>query len=110
MKELVVRKVGIASLGKLIGTWAAIVGLVFGVIGAISTVVAVVANNDLSVLQDVLYSILALAVGIIVVPLFWFALGWLQGAILAVIFNVVVAGSGGLAIDVEENDLVIAKK
>jgi hypothetical protein len=42
-----------------------------------------------------------------------FLLGWLQGAILAVVFNVVVSGSGGLSVHVEETNMdgtAIAKK
>lgn len=108
MKELVVHKIGISSLGKLIGVWFAIVALVIGIIGAISGVVAVVAHNDFSLLQNIFYSIAILVFGVVVYPLIWYALGWLQGALLAIIFNIVVTGSGGLAMQVEEGP--VAKK
>lgn len=110
MKELTIQKVGVSSFGKLIGTWFAFVGLIFGFIGAVSSVVAIVSNNDLSVLQDVLYSILALFVGVILVPMLWFVIGWLQGALVSVIFNVVVSGSGGLTIEVEEKAIKTTNK
>ncbi len=106
MKELVVHKIGISSLGKLLGVWFAIVALVFGIIGSISGVVAVVAHNDFSLLQNIFYSIAILAFGLVVYPMLWFALGWLQGALLAIIFNVVVTGSGGLTMEVEEGSVV----
>ena len=106
MKKLTVHTLGVASLGKLVGTYAAILGLLFGIVSAISGVVAVIANNDYSVLEDVLFSIAILVAGFVVAPLIWFALGWIQGALMAVIFNVVVSGSGGLTMNVEEEGTV----
>ncbi|MFO0882183.1 MAG: hypothetical protein U0491_01925 [Candidatus Saccharimonadales bacterium] len=35
MQRLVVHKVGVGSLGKLIGTWFAIIGVVVGIISAV---------------------------------------------------------------------------
>ena len=46
---------------------------------------------------------------IIVYPLVMFLLGWIQGAIMAVVFNVVVAGSGGLDLEVAESKLEAKK-
>jgi hypothetical protein len=102
MKELTVHKVGVGSLGRLVGTWAAILGLIVGVLAAIVSVVAVFESNDYSVLGGLGVSALIVLGWTVVYPLVMFAFGWLQGAIIGLVFNLVVSGSGGLAIQVSE--------
>jgi hypothetical protein len=108
MKKLVVHKVGISSLGKLVGVWAAILGLVVGVIGSVVSVVSVFENNNYSVLGGIGVALLVVLGWVIVYPVVMFVVGWVQGAIVAIVFNVVVAGSGGLTLDVEEGKLEVA--
>lgn len=110
MKELVVHKVGVGSLGRLVGTWAAIVGLIVGVLAAIVSVVSVFANNDYSVLGGVFVSVLIVLGWIVLYPVVMFAFGWIQGAIIGLVFNFVVSGSGGLKIQVEEGSVAPVKK
>jgi hypothetical protein len=109
MQKLVVHKVGVMSLGKLVGVWGAILGVIIGVISAVVSAVGVVASNDFSVWGNILASVGIVLGWIIVYPLVMFLLGWLQGAIMAVVFNVVVSGSGGLDLEVEEAKLVTKK-
>lgn len=102
MQRLVVHKVGVGSLAKLYGVWAAIVGIVVGVIAAVVTTVSLFQNNDFGV-----FSGLGVAVGvslgwIVVYPFVMYLFGWLQGAVIAVVFNMVISGSGGLSVEVEE--------
>jgi len=87
-----------------------VVGLVIGVISAVVTSVGVVSSNDYSVLTNLIVSIGIVLGWIVVYPMIMFLVGWLQGAIFAVIFNVVVSGSGGLNLEVEEGKLNVAKK
>ena len=114
MQRLVVHKVGVGSLGKLVGTWFAIVGVVVGVISAVVSTVSVFANNDYSFLAGIGIAILLVLGWVLLYPVLMFFIGWLQGAILAVVFNVVIAGSGGLSVHVEETNMdgtpVTAKK
>lgn len=114
MQRLVVHKVGVGSLAKLVGVWFAIVGLVLGVISAVVSAVSVFANNDYSVLGGVAVAILVVLGWVLVYPVVMFFLGWIQGAIVAVIFNVVISGSGGLSVHVEETNMdgtpITAKK
>lgn len=109
MQRFLVHKVGIGSLGKLVGTWFAIIGLATGIIASVVTAVTIFDKGG-NVLLNVLYSVLATLALLILYPLVWFLVGWLQGAILAVIFNVVVAGSGGLSVHVEETKMDGTKK
>lgn len=105
MKRFLVHKVGVGSLGKLIGVWFAIVGLFVGVISAVVSTVSVFANYDYSVLAGIGVALLIAVGWVIVYPVIMFLIGWIQGAILAVIFNVVVAGSGGLSVHLEETNM-----
>lgn len=108
MKTLTVRRVGVASFAKLFGIWAAILGLVFGVIGAITSTVGVISNNNYSVLGDIGISIAIIVGWVIVYPLVMFLIGWIQGAIVAIIFNIVVSGSGGLALTIDEEEIKVS--
>ena len=105
MQRLVVHKVGVGSLGKLIGTWFAIIGVVVGVISAVVSTVSVFANNSYSFLAGLGIAVLLVVGWALIYPVIMFLLGWLQGAILAVVFNVVVSGSGGLSVHVEETNM-----
>lgn len=105
MQRLVVHKVGVGSLGKLIGTWFAIIGVVVGVISAVVSTVSVFANNSYSFLAGLGIAVLLVVGWVLIYPVIMFLLGWLQGAILAVVFNVVVSGSGGLSVHVEETNM-----
>lgn len=105
MQRLVVHKVGVGSLAKLIGVWFALVGLVIGVISAVVSTVSVFANYDYSVLGGIGVAILLVIGWVFVYPIVMFVIGWIQGAILAVIFNVVISGSGGLSVHVEETSM-----
>lgn len=104
MQRFLVQKVGIGSLGKLVGTWFAILGLLGGVVASVVASVAIFDNNS-SALLSILCSLLATVGLLVVCPLVWFLVGWLQGAVLAVVFNVVVSGSGGLSVHLEETKM-----
>mgnify|MGYP000961097601 FL=1 len=114
MQRLVVHKVGVGSLAKLIGVWFAIIGIVVGVISAVVSAVSVFANNSYSFLGGLFVAVLVVVGWVFLYPIVMFFIGWIQGAILAVVFNVVVAGSGGLSVHVEETNMdgsaVAAKK
>ena len=109
MQKLVVHKVGVMSLGKLVGVWGAILGVIIGVISAVVSAVSVVAYNNFSVWGNIFASIGVVLAWVIAYPLVMFLLGWLQGAVMAVVFNVVVSGSGGLDLEVEEAKIVAKK-
>lgn len=105
MEKLVVHKVGISSLGKLVGVWAAIVGIIIGLVGAVASSVEVVDSNNFSALGNI-FAVIGIVLGwIVIYPLVMFLVGWVQGALIAIVFNVVVSGSGGLTLEVEESKL-----
>ena len=102
MNKILLQKVGVSSLGKLFGTVNAIIGVIIGTVSAIVTTVSVVANNDYGVLTDVFVAIGITLVGVVVYPLVLFAMGWLYGAVVALVVNLVVGASGGLELEVED--------
>ncbi|MFO0882184.1 MAG: hypothetical protein U0491_01930 [Candidatus Saccharimonadales bacterium] len=63
------------------------------------------ANNSYSFLAGLGIAVLLVVGWVLIYPVIMFLLGWLQGAILAVVFNVVVSGSGGLSVHVEETNM-----
>jgi hypothetical protein len=102
MQKVLVQKVGVSSLGKLFGTVNAIIGVVIGTISAIVSTVSVIANNNYGVLTDIFVSIGIVLLGVVVYPLVLFVVGWLYGAIVALVVNLVVGVSGGLEIEMQE--------
>lgn len=105
MQRLVIHKVGVGSLGRLIGTWFAIVSVIVGVFAAVATNVQLFNTYHYSVIEGTLVVVLVSAAWVLLYPLVMFVVGWVNGAILALIFNFVVSGSGGLSVHVEETAL-----
>jgi hypothetical protein len=102
MKTISIQHVGVSSFGKLVGTWHAIVGLFTGVFVAISASINFVNTSDLSVFTEVLLSIAIVVGSITLIPVFAFLIGWINGAITALVLNLVVGTSGGLEVDIED--------
>lgn len=83
-ESVIVRKVGVSSLGKLVGTVQAIVGLAVGIIAAIVGTVSVVSNSGASVLMNLFCAVGIVLVGLVVYPLVAFLIGWLYAPICSV--------------------------
>ena len=106
MKELTIRRVSVASLGNLVGVWYAIVGLFVGVISGISTTVSIIDNNpQFSTATDVIVAIGVILGGLVLTPMLFYVWGWLQGAVLAVLFDFVSKHSGGIRVTVDEKSV-----
>lgn len=103
MRDLFVMRLDIGSVGKLTGAWAAFFGFIYGVIGGVTASVSIIANNSYTVLQDILVLIAALLFGIIIIPMLLFFLGWLHGAVFALVLDFLMSRTGGLKITVEDS-------
>jgi hypothetical protein len=98
MKEVTITKVGVSSLGRLLGFANAIISLIVGIIAAVVSTVSVIANNDYSVFQDIIVA-LGITFGyVLLLPLIAFGIGWLYGAVIALVWNVFLGASQGLDI------------
>lgn len=109
MKNLTVTRVGITSIGKLVGTVNAILALAIGIVAAITAIITYVSSSNDGFFTELIGSV-AIGLGaLIIYPLIAFALGWLIGVLYAFIFNVVIGVSGGVELTVEE-EAVKAKR
>ncbi len=102
MSKVLVTEVSVSSFGKLVGTVNGVIGLVIGTIGAVVATIALISNYDYSFLSDILLTFAIMLTGIVIYPLIAFLFGWLYGAVIALIFNLVIGISGGLQITTED--------
>ncbi|MCD8561845.1 hypothetical protein LRY29_02170 [Candidatus Saccharibacteria bacterium] len=96
MQNITVTKVGVLSIGKLIGTVNLIIGLAVGIVAAIAGVVTYLAADSYGFFEGLLGSLAIVLSAVFLYPLVMFAFGWLYGVLVAFIFNVVVGVSGGV--------------
>ena len=97
-----VTRVGVSSIGRLIGSVNLIVGLVLGFLGSVVAIVYYLDNYSNGVFADIFSSVGILLIGVVIYPLLLFALGWLYGALVALIFNLVIGVSGGVELTVAD--------
>ncbi len=102
-KELTVKKIEAVTVGKMVGAFNGILGVVAGAFSAIVAIISIVANNEYGVMGDIVVSLGILLAGIIVYPIIAYALGWVYGWLLGLVFNVVAGVGGGVGIVVDDN-------
>lgn len=103
MRNITVTKVGVLSIGKLIGTVNLIVGLAIGLIAAVAGTVAYFSAGSYEFFEGLLGMLAIILTAVVLYPLVMFAFGWLYGALVAFIFNVVVGVSGGVDLTVRDD-------
>lgn len=101
MKKVTIKKIGVGSFAKVIGVAQATIAFVVGAVATI-LVVAGTISDDSSVVRSLGVSVASFGVGVVVYPVIAFFVGWVQGAITALILNLFFAESGGLSLDYEE--------
>lgn len=91
------KKIGVFSLGKILGAIYAVMGLIFG---AIMTLLSFGTGSMMG--NEGAAAGMAFGVGsIIIFPIIYAIMGFIGGIITAVIFNAVAGFTGGLEIEVE---------
>ena len=101
--------VGVNSVGIFFGTFWSIVGLVIAVGHSLRGTVAF-AQETQSILTGLTFGLAAGIVAVIVVPLAYFALGWVVGALYGLLFNAVATSSGGIQVKLADDVEVKSKK
>lgn len=91
-----------SSLASFQGAFGSLLGLGVAILHSIDSV-AKVAESTNSVLRGMAFGLASGVVSIIVVPLVYFAIGWIIGYLQAIVFNAVLATSGGLVVEVQED-------
>ena len=94
------KRMGVLSTAKLIGITYAAIGLIFGAIMTIVALIAMIAGSGSA--GSMLFGIGA----IILVPLFYGAMGFISGAILAWIYNLGAKWTGGMQFEMVPIDKV----
>lgn len=102
MKKLVVRKIGVTTFGRFIGIANAIIGLVIGVFLGISGTIGVTQEDGWSFFGKLIAIVGVWLAALVLYPIVLFALGWIYGAVVALISNVFLQASHGIEVDVEE--------
>lgn len=100
MKALTVNKVGVGSLAKVVGIVQAVFGFVTGAFVSLS-VAAESITESTSFVQALGVSLFTLGLAVVIFPLVAFVVGWVQGAIAAIILNFAFAEGGGLKVETE---------
>lgn len=95
---MVVKRIGPLSLAKVSGILYALMGLIFGaIISLVSIVGGALGPGNNSGFPGILFG----AAAIVVLPLFYGVLGFVMSLIAAAIYNFVAAWVGGVEIDVQ---------
>lgn len=102
MKKLMIRRIGVGSFAKFIGVANAIWVFIAAFFGMFAGFAAVVETDDLNIFGKIGATIAVAAVALVVVPLIAFLLGWLYGAVVALVANLFLHTARGVELDVEE--------
>lgn len=96
-----VTKLKATSWAAFQGTFWSVIGLGVAILHSINSTTRVADATD-SVLRGLAFGLATGIVSIIVVPLVYFAMGWVVGLVQGWAFNVILGASGGLSIELED--------
>ena len=96
---MIVRRVGPVSVAKVMGVLYVLVGLIFGAIVSLISIVggALVPDNEGSGMAGMLFG----AAAIVVLPIFYGVLGFVMSLIGAALYNAVASVVGGVEIEMQ---------
>lgn len=94
---MVVRKIGVGSLGKIMGIIYAVFGLI---VGAMLTLVSLMGASAAEGNAAMFGAIMGVG-AIIIMPIIYGIMGFLAGVISALIYNVAAGWVGGIELEVE---------
>lgn len=101
MKTLTIQKVRVGSFAKVVGVTQAVFGFVYGLVLSIGVAAGAISETT-SFVSALGVSVLLIGLAVLLIPFIAFVVGWIQGAIAALILNFVFAESNGLDLEVEE--------
>lgn len=89
------------SIAMFQGVFAAVIGLGVAILHSLRATVDM-ANSTESVIAGLTFGLATGVVSIIIVPLLYFALGWLIGLVQGWVYNVVLGASGGIVLGLKD--------
>ena len=85
------------------GSFASVIGLGVAILYSLRGTIKVAANTD-SVLTGMAFGLAAGIISIIVLPLVYFAFGWLVGLVQAWVYNTILGISGGVVFHTTDDE------
>ena len=98
---MIIRRLGPLSLGKMLGGLYFIMGLIFGLIISIMSMVIPAMSHSGTAQGGGLVGIMFGAFAVIALPIFYGAMGFVGGLLSAVLYNVIARFMGGIEIEFE---------
>ncbi len=102
MKTLTIQKIRVGSFAKVVGITQAVFGFVYGLILSIGVASEAITANT-GFVKALGISVFAIGLAVILIPFIAFVIGWIQGAVAAIILNFVFTESKGLDLEVSES-------
>lgn len=99
-RTVTVTKIGVGSFAKTVGVAYGLIGLVAGVIATVAVSAGAI-TSDTTFVHSLGVSLWAFGWGVLIYPFVAFVVGWVEGAILAVLLNFVFKESKGLELELD---------
>jgi len=99
---MVIKRIGVLSLGKLLGLLYAGIGLLFGILYALFSVVGGGAMMAMGGGEGAMGGGMLMGLGlaaVVMLPIFYGVLGFISGLLSAFLFNLAAKYTGGLEIE-----------
>lgn len=96
-KKIKIKKIGVLSLGKISALLYAIMGLIVGVFMALISLIGATFSQSTTGMFGMLFGVGA----IILLPIFYGAMGFVTGVITAWLYNIIANWIGGLEVEIE---------
>jgi hypothetical protein len=88
------------NIGNYVGTFYAILGVAVGLIVAFGSAFSVwLGEEGLNLFEGLGFGLTVGILSIVVFPFIYFVIGWIQGAVFGLLFNVVTHYMGGIEIE-----------
>lgn len=100
MKTLTIQKIRVGSFAKVTGITQAVFGFVYGLILSIGVASEAITANT-GFVKALGISVFAVGLSVLLIPFVAFVIGWIQGAVAAIILNFVFTESKGLDLEVD---------
>jgi hypothetical protein len=101
MRKVTITKISVGSFARVVGVAQATIALVVGLVATILVAAGTISESS-SLVRSLGVSIVWFGMGVVLYPLVMFFVGWVQGAIAALILNLFFAEAGGLRLHLED--------
>lgn len=99
---MVVRRLGVVSVGKVFGAIYALLGLILGLFFALFSLLGAAIGASQEGAEGAIFGIVFGVFSVVLWPLFYGVLGFFGGLISAALYNLVARFIGGIEVEVEQ--------